>query len=108
MKRLNNYNHHEDQHYGQGHGLGPGMHGHFDGHEEYHRGGGNGKGRHHNHEHAGKNRGGAFGPSGYCICVKCGYKTEHLRGVKCTTLKCPECGHVLARKELIDEKKKKK
>jgi uncharacterized Zn finger protein len=28
--------------------------------------------------------------------------------VKCTTLKCPECGHVMARQELIDQKKKKK
>lgn len=94
MKKNNNYHHHEDHHHGSGHGQGRGY----------------GRGRHHeyDHEHAGRNRGGAFGPSGYCICVKCGYKTEHQRGVKCTTLKCPECGHVMARKELLDEKRGKK
>ena len=94
MKKNNNYQHHEDHHHGSGHGQGRGY----------------GRGRHHeyDHEHAGRNRGGAFGPSGYCICVKCGYKTEHQRGVKCTTLKCPECGHVMARKELLDEKRGKK
>lgn len=49
----------------------------------------------------GRNRGGALGPSGYCICVKCNTRIRHQRGVKCTTLKCPECGHVMAREELL-------
>lgn len=31
------------------------------------------------------------GPEGYCICLKCGYKTEHRRGVPCSNLTCPNC-----------------
>jgi DNA-directed RNA polymerase subunit RPC12/RpoP len=49
----------------------------------------------------GCNKGGALGPGGYCICAKCGKKVAHQRGVKCTTLKCPQCGHTLVRKELL-------
>ena len=114
MKKNNSYYHHDEHHHGrgrgEGRGYGRGIHGHHDGHGE-HRHTGSGRGRHHDHddhEHAGRNKGGAFGPSGYCVCVKCGYRTEHQRGVKCTTLKCPECGHVMARQELLDEKKKNK
>ncbi len=116
MKKNNNYHHHEDHHHGAGRGQGRGYgrglygnHGEHRDHDEHHH---SGRGRHHDHdhdhEHAGRNKGGAFGPSGYCVCVKCGYKTEHQRGVKCTTLKCPECGHVMARKELLDEKRGKR
>jgi ribosomal protein S26 len=53
----------------------------------------------------GRNRGGAFGPGGYCVCAKCGAKLPHQRGIKCTTLKCPECGHTMIREELIKQKK---
>lgn len=49
----------------------------------------------------GRNKGGAFGPGGFCICNKCGTKVPHQRGVKCTTLKCPECGHTMIREELL-------
>jgi len=57
------------------------------------RGGtGNGKGR---------NKGGAFGPGGYCVCAHCGEKILHQRGVRCTTIKCPECGHIMVREELL-------
>ena len=49
----------------------------------------------------GRNRGGAWGPGGYCVCSKCGEKVPHQRGVKCTTIKCPQCGHTLVREELI-------
>ncbi len=52
----------------------------------------------------GKNKGGAFGKGGYCICAKCGTKVSHQQGVKCTTLKCPDCGHVMIREELLNEK----
>ena len=53
----------------------------------------------------GRNRGGAFGPGGYCVCAKCGEKLPHERGVKCTNLKCPKCGHTMIREELIKSKK---
>ena len=49
----------------------------------------------------GRNKGGAFGTGGYCVCTKCGEKVLHQRGVKCTTLKCPECGHTMIREELV-------
>ncbi len=52
----------------------------------------------------GKNKGGAFGPGGYCICTKCGTKVPHQSGVKCATLKCPDCGHTMIREELLNEK----
>ena len=52
----------------------------------------------------GKNKGGAFGVGGKCICAKCGTKVTHQQGVKCTTLKCPDCGHTMIREELLNEK----
>lgn len=52
----------------------------------------------------GRNKGGAYGPGGFCVCTKCGEKVQHRQGVKCTTLKCPECGHTLIREELIKKK----
>ena len=55
----------------------------------------------------GRNKGGAYGTGGFCICTKCGEKIPHRRGVKCTTLKCPECGHTMIREELIKDKKQK-
>lgn len=49
----------------------------------------------------GRNRGGACGPVGYCVCTHCGEKIRHQKGIKCTTLKCPECGNTLVREELL-------
>ena len=37
------------------------------------------------------------GPSGYCICSKCGYKVSHQRGIPCLSLKCPNCNIDLKR-----------
>ncbi len=31
------------------------------------------------------------GPTGNCICDKCGYKIKHQRGKPCSELKCPKC-----------------
>ena len=49
----------------------------------------------------GRNKGGAFGPGGYCICAKCGEKVPHKQGIKCTAVKCPKCGHTMVREELL-------
>ena len=51
----------------------------------------------------GRNRGGAFGSGGFCVCAGCGKKIPHERGVKCTGLKCPECGRTMVREELLDK-----
>ncbi len=51
----------------------------------------------------GRNNGGGFGVGGYCVCAKCGEKIKHKQGVKCTTLKCPACGHTMIREELFNQ-----
>ncbi len=66
-------------------------------------------GNHHSHEHGekgahegkGKNGGGSKGPGGFCACHACGTRVEHMQGVKCTTLHCPNCGHKMIREELL-------
>ncbi|MCK5476594.1 MAG: cation transporter [Candidatus Aenigmarchaeota archaeon] len=47
----------------------------------------------------GKMHGYAFGPGGYCVCSKCGYKIKHKRGVSCSSMKCPKCNIALTRRE---------
>ena len=37
------------------------------------------------------------GPSGYCVCSKCGYKISHERGIPCSQLLCPRCKTNLVR-----------
>ena len=37
------------------------------------------------------------GPTGYCVCPKCGEKTMHATGVPCTAVKCPKCGAAMIR-----------
>ena len=51
----------------------------------------------------GRNKGRAAGPGGVCVCAKCGEKLPHRRDEKCTTIRCPKCGHPLIREELINK-----
>ncbi|MCK9448987.1 MAG: hypothetical protein M0Q41_08405 [Bacteroidales bacterium] len=55
----------------------------------------------------GRNKGGVYGPGGFCICAKCNTKVPHKTGMKCTDSKCPECGHTMIREELLVEKRNK-
>ena len=47
----------------------------------------------------GRGRMGGFGlgPSGECVCPKCGYKMAHARGVPCYEQVCPKCGTKMTR-----------
>ena len=66
--------------FGQGPGTGGGQG----------RRGGRGRGR------MGGNRPGA-GPSGVCICPKCGAKATHQVGVPCYSVSCSKCGTKMVR-----------
>jgi len=46
----------------------------------------------------GRMGGSALGPSGECVCPKCGTVVPHRRGVPCTSRKCPNCGSPMTRK----------
>jgi hypothetical protein len=52
------------------------------------------------------------GPGGFCVCPKCGMKTQHRAGIPCRDEKCPNCGVKMVREGsyhhlLIKEKKKR-
>ena len=34
----------------------------------------------------------ALGPSGSCVCPRCGYKEPHTTGLPCYMRRCPRCG----------------
>ena len=36
-------------------------------------------------------------PESDCVCVKCGTKIVHQRGITCRSLDCPKCGTQLVR-----------
>ncbi len=62
------------------------------GHGQGRGGGGQGKGR----GMGGGTKPGA-GPTGNCICPKCGYKVEHLVSERCIDRTCPKCGTQMVR-----------
>ncbi|HDP66939.1 MAG TPA: hypothetical protein ENN20_00385 [Candidatus Marinimicrobia bacterium] len=39
----------------------------------------------------------AAGPSGDCVCPKCGFRVPHLRGQPCNQRECPKCGTIMTR-----------
>lgn len=47
----------------------------------------------------GRGRMGGFGagPSGFCVCPKCGYREAKVPGVPCSNKKCPKCGTLMVR-----------
>ena len=40
----------------------------------------------------------ALGPSGECVCPKCGTTIQHKRGIPCFKEKCPKCGSFMTRR----------
>ncbi len=49
---------------------------------------------------AGMGRGMGFGgPASLCICPKCGYKEQKVRGIRCIDKKCPKCKSPMVRGE---------
>jgi len=38
-----------------------------------------------------------LGPGGECLCLNCGAKISHQRGVPCYEQKCPKCGQAMTR-----------
>jgi len=38
-----------------------------------------------------------MGPSGFCVCAKCGEKIPHRAGTPCKEEKCPKCGAKMVR-----------
>ena len=68
-------------------------------------GSGQGGGRNSSGGGRGRNNGGGYGAGGYCVCAACGSRTPHARGTKCTDLRCPKCGKVMIREELLEKKK---
>lgn len=66
---------------GQGPGTGRGMG----------RGAGRGRGR-------GRMGGQGLGPSGKCVCPKCGKAVPHEVGIPCYNVNCPSCGTPMTKK----------
>ncbi|HOO55784.1 MAG TPA: hypothetical protein PLN69_03105 [bacterium] len=77
----------------RGDGTGPTGQGPFTGRG----GGGGGRGGMGGGGGRGRNGGFAMGPSGECICPKCGNRVAHQRGVPCINTACPKCGTMMSR-----------
>ena len=45
----------------------------------------------------GRMGGRGLGPSGYCVCPKCGTRVPHQRGTPCYAMSCPKCGTKMVR-----------
>jgi len=45
----------------------------------------------------GMGRGMGFRGPASCVCPKCGYKEQKVRGIPCTSKKCPKCGSIMIR-----------
>jgi len=50
-------------------------------------------------EGRGRGQGGkpGSGPSGECVCPKCGHKVQHQVGQRCMDLPCPKCDTLMVR-----------
>jgi hypothetical protein len=40
-----------------------------------------------------------MGPSGFCVCPKCGFKKGHYPNLPCMEERCPKCGCKLIRED---------
>ena len=56
--------------------------------------GGQGQGR---GQGRGRQGGMAAGLGGECVCLQCGHRQPHERGVPCTQVMCPKCGAAMNR-----------
>jgi len=45
----------------------------------------------------GRMGGRGLGPSGYCVCPKCGTRVPHQTGTPCYAMSCPKCGTKMVR-----------
>ena len=53
----------------------------------------------------GRKGSGGFGIGGNCVCANCGKQLPHQRGQSCLSVKCPDCGNVMVREEMLNPKK---
>jgi hypothetical protein len=44
-------------------------------------------------------RQGGMESGGYCVCLDCGERVPHRRGVPCRDERCPKCGKAMVREE---------